>query len=266
MSTGRKKTDLSKKRREVIPPGPSHKPHQSGKSDKLRKSHQLDESQNSGKPHQSDKPHNSGKPDKFHQSDKPHNSDNSSKSHNSGKSHKSGKMDEPHTSDKLHKPQPTIFTLSKKSQEIIKQEMTRYETPRSGLIPALWQIQKEKGWVSKEAVLWLSQETGIPTAAIHELLMFYTMFNKKPVGRFHIQVCANVSCALSGARQMIPKLCQGLNVREGERSTCGNWTVSRVECLGACDEAPVIRLNQEYIGKVKPEKILPFLKSKVGSS
>ena len=155
------------------------------------------------------------------------------------------------------------FSLSQEGRSIIKKEMTRYETKLSCLIPCLWEIQKEKGWVPKEAVPWLSEETGIPESHIYEVLMFYTMFNKKPVGKFHIQVCANVSCALRGGRELIRDVCKALDVKEGEVSDCGNWTVSKVECLGACDEAPVIQLNEEYIGKMKTDKVLSLLKSKL---
>ena len=157
------------------------------------------------------------------------------------------------------------FNLSQEGRDLIKKEMSRYETKLSCLIPCLWQIQKEKGWVSKTAVLWLSKEVGIPESQIYEVLMFYSMFNKKPVGKFHIQVCANVSCAMQGARELMKELCSAFNVKEGEKSTCGNWTVSKVECLGACDEAPVIQLNDEYIGKVKKDKALAFLRSKLYS-
>ena len=158
------------------------------------------------------------------------------------------------------------FSLSKEGQELIKKELARYETKLSALIPCLWQIQKEKGWIPEEAVPWLSQKTGIPSSYIFEILSFYTLFNKKPVGKFHVQVCANVSCALQGGRDLIKSLCQAFNVSEGEVSPCGNWTVSKVECLGACDEAPVIQLNDQYIGKMKGEKALSFLKAKVSSS
>ena len=157
------------------------------------------------------------------------------------------------------------FSLSKKGQEIIKKEMTRYESKLSCLVPSLWQIQKEKGWVSKEAVSWLSDFTKIPSSHIFEVLMFYTMFNKKPVGRLHVQVCGNVSCALKGSREIIKSLCESFNVQEGELSSCGNWTVSRVECLGACDEAPVLQLNEDYIGKIKKEEALSVLKSKLNA-
>ena len=157
------------------------------------------------------------------------------------------------------------FSLSKERQEIIKKEMTRYETKLSCLIPCLWQIQKEKGWISKSAVSWLSEITQIPESHIYEVLMFYTMFNKKPVGKFHVQVCSNVSCALNGSRELIAELCEKLNVKEGETSSCGNWTVSKVECLGACDEAPVIQLNDSYLGKMKKESALSILKSKLNA-
>ena len=157
------------------------------------------------------------------------------------------------------------FSLSKEGLEVIKKEINRYETRLSCLIPCLWQIQKEKGWVSRSAVSWLSEKTQIPTAHIYEVLMFYTMFNKKPVGKFHVQVCGNVSCALNGSRELFKELCEKLDVKEGEVSACGNWTVSKVECLGACDEAPVIQLNEDYIGKIKKEKALSILKSKLNA-
>ena len=155
------------------------------------------------------------------------------------------------------------FSLSQEGKTLIKKEMTRYETKLSCLIPCLWQIQKEKGWIPPAAVPWLSKETGIPESHIYEVLMFYTMFNKKPVGKFHVQVCTNVSCALHGGRELVKEFCRAFNVKEGEKSACGNWTISRVECLGACDEAPVIQLNEEYIGKMKKDRALSFLKSKL---
>ncbi|MCY4321901.1 MAG: NAD(P)H-dependent oxidoreductase subunit E [Bdellovibrionaceae bacterium] len=154
------------------------------------------------------------------------------------------------------------FSLSKEGLEIIKKEMTRYETKLSCLIPCLWQIQKEKAWISKSAVSWLSKTTQIPESQIYEVLMFYTMFNKKPIGKFHIQICGNVSCALNGSRELIKDLCEHFNLKEGETSQCGNWTISKVECLGACDEAPAIQLNEDYIGKMNKESMLSILKSK----
>ena len=153
------------------------------------------------------------------------------------------------------------FSLSQASQDIIKKEVTRYETKLSCLIPCLYQIQKEKGYIPDGAVSWLSKETRIPTAQIQEVLMFYTLFNKKPVGKFHVQVCCNVSCAMQGSYEIFKRLCKELDVKEGEISQDARWTVSRVECLGACDQAPVIQVNDNYFGNLQGEdRTLQFLK------
>ena len=155
------------------------------------------------------------------------------------------------------------FTLSKEGGAFIKKEMTRYETKLSCLIPCLYQIQKEKGWVSPKAVSWLSRQTNIPATHIQEVLMFYTLFNKKPVGKFHIQVCCNVSCCLQGSRELTQKICEAFQVKEGEVSADGNWTVSRVECLGACELAPVMQVGNQYLGKLKGERAVHVLRGLV---
>lgn len=152
------------------------------------------------------------------------------------------------------------FDLSKEGLNLIQREMTRYETKLSCLIPSLYQIQKEKGWVPPEAVLWLSEKTGIPESKIHEILMFYTLLNKKPVGKFHVQVCSNVSCALAGARELTLGLCESLQVKEGEMRSDGECTVSRVECLGACDQAPVVQINEDRFDKMTLQETLSVLK------
>lgn len=152
------------------------------------------------------------------------------------------------------------FTLSKEGVALIKKEMTRYETKLSCLIPCLYQIQKEKGWISPEAVKWLGKQTGVPESYIQEVLMFYTLFNKKSVGKFHVQVCCNVSCFMQGGRELAKSICDTFQVKEGEISADGNWTVSRVECLGACDLAPVMQVNDQYLGKLKGERAIHVLR------
>ncbi|MCY4512341.1 MAG: NAD(P)H-dependent oxidoreductase subunit E [Bdellovibrionales bacterium] len=152
------------------------------------------------------------------------------------------------------------FTLSEEGIALIKKEMARYETKLSCLIPGLYQIQKEKGWISPEAVQWLSQQTGIPESHIQEVLMFYTLFNRKPVGKLHVQVCCNVSCFMQGGAELVKRICEAFQVKEGEVSTDGNWTVSRVECLGACDLAPAMQVNDQYLGKLKGERAIHVLR------
>src|SRR5271156_885233 len=106
-----------------------------------------------------------------------------------------------------------MFELSQQGQEIVKKELTRYETKHSAIIPALYQVQKEKGWVPDEAVTYLSQLMNLPEAHINEVRCFYTMFNQKPVGKWHVQVCTNISCAMNGGRELARHLCQHFGVK-----------------------------------------------------
>ena len=144
----------------------------------------------------------------------------------------------------------TGFSLSSEGLAFVKKEIGRYETKRSALLPCLYRVQKENGgWISEEAVAYLSEVMAIPTAQIKEVLSFYTLYNTRPMGKWHIQVCHNLSCAMNGAREVIQALCQGFNVREGEWNQKEDISISRVECLGACDQAPVAQINdQQYIG------------------
>ena len=140
-----------------------------------------------------------------------------------------------------------MFELSKEGQDFVRKELTRYESVESAIIPSLYQVQKEnKGWVSEEAVSHLSQIMNIPESRIHEVLQFYTMFNKKPVGCYHVQICCNVACAMAGSREMAHFFLKKYKVKEGEMTSDGHFTFTRVECLGACDKAPMMQINEDY--------------------
>ena len=153
------------------------------------------------------------------------------------------------------------FELSEEGLAFVKKELTRYETKRSAILPCLYRVQKENGgWVSPEAISYLSKVMDIPIAYINEVLLFYTMYNKHPVGKLHIQVCCNLSCAMNGGRELVEYLCQNFNVKEGEISAGGEVTISRVECLGACDIAPMAQVNDTYIGPLKKETVMERMK------
>jgi NADH-quinone oxidoreductase subunit E len=153
-----------------------------------------------------------------------------------------------------------MFSLSAEGQEFVKKELTRYETKYSAIIPSLYRVQKEHGWVAPEAVPFLSKLMGLPEAHINEVLYFYTMFNKKPVGKLHVQVCTNISCSMNGGRELADHLCKRYGVKEGEVSADGKITVSRVECLGSCDTAPMMQVNDKFIEKLTPEIAVQKLK------
>ena len=156
---------------------------------------------------------------------------------------------------------PNAFKLSSEAKAFIKKEMIRYEDKLSAVLPALYQVQRDHGWISMEAVQSLSAFMNIPEAHINEVLQFYTMFNKKPVGKYHIQICCNLTCSLFQARELVEHTCSRLSVEEGEVSVDGRFTISRVECLGSCDNAPAAQINDKYYDKIDKEKMNTLLET-----
>lgn len=149
-----------------------------------------------------------------------------------------------------------MFELSKEGKEFVKSEMNRYEDKHSAIIPCLYKIQEEnKGWVSPEAVDHLSALMGIPQTHISEVLGFYTMFNKEPIGKYHVQVCCNITCSMYNGREVVEHICKKFGIKPGDISSDGRFTVSKVECLGSCDNAPAVQINDKYYNSVTLEKV-----------
>ena len=153
-----------------------------------------------------------------------------------------------------------MFKLSPEGVEFVKKELVRYEGPLSAIIPSLFRVQKENGWVPPEAVSFLAGLMKLPEAQINEVLYFYTMFNKTPVGKFHIQVCTNISCAMNGGRELTKALCKHFGVNEGQMSADGKVTITKVECLGSCGTAPMMQVNDSYIENLTPDIAIRKLK------
>jgi len=155
-----------------------------------------------------------------------------------------------------------MFQLSTTAKEKIQTELKRYETKESAIIPSLYIAQKENnGWVNEEVINSLSQEMGIPHSKINEVFKFYTMFNQKEVGKYHVQVCTNISCAINGARELAQHLCKELHIKTGETTEDGKFTVSHVECLGSCGTAPMMQINEDYHENLSPESAINILRS-----
>lgn len=154
-----------------------------------------------------------------------------------------------------------MFELSKGGLEFVNKEMKRYETKRSAIIPCLFKIQEENGgWVSPESIAYLAKIMDVPERWVHEVSSFYTMFNQQPVGRFHVQVCCNISCAMNGGRELADHLVKSLNIGEDGMSPDGRYTVTRVECLGSCGTAPMMQVNDDYHENLTPDKAVKILR------
>jgi NADH-quinone oxidoreductase subunit E len=154
-----------------------------------------------------------------------------------------------------------MFQLSSEGISKVKAELKRYEAKESAIIPSLYIAQKENnGWVSDEVIHHLSKVMEIPESRIHEVFTFYTMFNQKPVGKFHVQVCTNISCALNGGRELADHICKELHVGYSQITEDGRYSVSKVECLGSCGTAPMMQVNETYYENLTPESAMNILR------
>jgi NADH-quinone oxidoreductase subunit E len=138
-----------------------------------------------------------------------------------------------------------------------------YPTTKALTLPVLWMVQQERGWISPESMKEVAELIDMPVSHVYGVVTFYTMFNTKPVGRHHIQVCTNISCYLLGGDELRDHICQKLNVKLGQLTPDERFTVHEVECLGSCGSAPMMQVNDDYhenltLGKV--DKLLEELK------
>lgn len=144
------------------------------------------------------------------------------------------------------------------SQETLKQfdeVVSRYPEQKSAVLPVLYMAQKEFGHLSQEAIEYVAKLMDIPAVRLYGIVTFYTMFNMKPVGRHHLQVCRTLPCALLGSERITNYLKKKLGINLGETTPDGKFTLSEVECLASCDTAPVMQINDDYYENLSAEKI-----------
>jgi len=153
--------------------------------------------------------------------------------------------------------------ISDEIKKQIAEQAARYPEKRSALLPALYLIQGEEGYISREGTEAVAQILGITTGEVMSVASFYTLFNLKPVGKFHIQACKNISCHLAGAEKIIEHLSQRLGIPVGETTADGKFTLSVVECLGSCGTGPMMQVNDEYyegLTEARVDEILEALR------
>lgn len=153
------------------------------------------------------------------------------------------------------------FTLSAEGLAFVRDQLKRYEAKESAIIPCLYRAQKENGgWVSPAVIDHLAEVMALPSSRINEVFKFYTMFNQKSVGRYHVQVCCNISCAMNGARELLEQLCKQFKVKENQVTADGKFCFSRVECLGSCGTAPVMQINlDDYLESLTVTSAVRYL-------
>jgi NADH-quinone oxidoreductase subunit E len=151
--------------------------------------------------------------------------------------------------------------FSEKTRKKIEEIVARYPQKEAAILPVLHIVQQEFGSISPEEEKKVARILGIKPIRVRELVTFYTMFHRKALGKYHIQVCSSLSCSLLGADNLVDYLAEKLGIEPGETTPDKKFTLSRVECLGACERAPCMMINFNYYGDITPEKVDEILAS-----
>ncbi|MDH5187516.1 MAG: NADH-quinone oxidoreductase subunit NuoE [Rhodospirillaceae bacterium] len=141
------------------------------------------------------------------------------------------------------------FSFSAENAKMVKAELAKYPVGReaSACMPLLMLAQRQLGGsLSVPAMDVVAEITGLAPIRVYEVASFYTMYNLKPVGKNHVQVCTNISCMLKGSDEIVKVCKKRLGIAFGETSNDGNFTLSEVECLGACVNAPMMQINDDF--------------------
>ena len=149
--------------------------------------------------------------------------------------------------------EPFVYTPENRSRfdEIIRRYPS--DRKRSAVLPALYLVQHQLGYVTASAMRYVAGLLEITPADVEDVVSFYTMFYTRKVGRFVLQVCRTLSCALNGAERVTEEISAKLGIGVGQTDPSGTFTLLEVECLGACDRAPVVMVNDAWHECLKPE-------------
>ena len=140
-------------------------------------------------------------------------------------------------------------------EQRIEELLGRYPTTQAALLPVLWLCQEKWGWISPGIIEAIGRRLNLAPAFIQGVVTFYTMYQTAPPGRYLLQVCTTLSCQLCGTSQLVARLKDKLGIDFGETTPDGRFTLLDVQCLGACGEAPVIQVNNDYYTGIDIEKL-----------
>ena len=136
---------------------------------------------------------------------------------------------------------------------------------RSAVLPALYLVQQQQGYITANGIRHVAELLGITRADVEDVVSYYTMFYTKPAGKFVLNVCRTLSCAINGAERVTEEMSHKLGIKPGETDPSGTFTLVEVECLGACDRAPVVMVNDAWHECLKPQdaaKLIDDLRAK----
>jgi NADH-quinone oxidoreductase subunit E len=168
---------------------------------------------------------------------------------------------------KFHKSARTLadqgpaFAYTPENQAKFDANVARYpaEERKSAVLYALYLAQQQQGYLTAAAMSHVAQQIGCTAAEVEDVVSYYTMFFTKPVGTYVLNVCRTLSCALRGAERVTEEISAALGIKPGETDPTGTFTLIEVECLGACDRAPVVMVNDDWHERLAPEQVRQFI-------
>ena len=172
-----------------------------------------------------------------------------------------------HKSKRQLEDEGPAFEYTPENRRRFDEILKRYpaDATRSAVLPALYLVQYQQGYITANAIRHVAELLKITRADVEDVVSFYTMFYTKPMGKFVLQVCRTLSCALNGAERVTEALSAKLGIGPGETDASRTFTLLEVECLGACDRAPAVMVNDAWHECLKPEdaaKLIDDLKTK----
>ncbi len=162
-----------------------------------------------------------------------------------------------HKSSRQLEDEGPAFVYTPVNRARFDQIVQRYppDRRRSAVLPALYLAQYQQGYITANAIRHVAELLGITRADVEDVVTYYTMFFTRPVGTYLVNVCRTLSCALNGAERVTEALCGKLGIRPGETDASGTFTLMEVECLGACDRAPAVMVNDAWHECLTPENV-----------
>ena len=148
--------------------------------------------------------------------------------------------------------------FSDKIKKEVEGIIARYPEKKAALLPVLHVAQREFGYIGEDTEQMVAGLLDLKPIQVREVVTFYTMYNRQPVGKYHIQVCSNLTCSLMGAESLLEYLQEKLKIETGGTTEDKKFTLSTVECLGACEEAPCMMVNFDYFGSLDKKRSTKF--------
>ena len=153
------------------------------------------------------------------------------------------------------------FAYTPENQAKFDVNVTHYppEQRKSAILYALYLAQQQQGYLTGAAMRHVATQIGCSPADVEDVVSYYTMFYTKPVGKYVLNVCRTLSCALLGAERVTEEMARTLGIQPGQTDPTGTFTLMEVECLGACDRAPVVMVNDDWHERLAPEQVKDFI-------